>query len=181
MPRRYLRYAVRLNSGVRSRVKAFFGLRVFGNCFSFLASGNNCFGSKSRVQRRQLIACTPGNSTSDAWLRSVSVRHQGEFCRFAARSGVFATGGSACRARLATSAAAWLAAVAASAPRASACQPLAASSRLPFRRCFDAACAGAPSDLSSDLTNRSSRNYFAPATAWQRKLATPLPALRSSA
>lgn len=33
----------------------------------------------------------------------------------------------------------------------------------------------------SRLTIRSSRNCFAPATAWQRKLATPSPALRSSA
>ena len=86
MPRRYLRYAVRLNSGVRSRVKAFCSFASFGSCKSFIACALVRFGHQQRVQRVQRIAGATGSATSDATLRPVSVRRQGEFCRFTLRS-----------------------------------------------------------------------------------------------
>ena len=90
MPRRCLRYAGRLNSGVRSRVKAICELADFVRSNSFLACVTFRFGRQQRLQRRQCIASAPSNVTSDATLRPIPVRRHDEFCRFALRSQVLA-------------------------------------------------------------------------------------------
>ena len=81
---------MRVNSGVRSRVKAICELADFVRSNSFLACVPFRFGRQQRLQRRQCIASAPSNVTSDATLRPVPVRRQDEFCRFALRSQVLA-------------------------------------------------------------------------------------------
>ena len=133
LPRRCGHCAARLNSGVRSRVKAFCSFASLGSCKSFLACVLVRFDRQQRIQRMQPIAGALRNMASDAMLRPVSVCRQGEFCRFVLRSQALGLQKVMQRRPVATGAAARLAAVAASAARATACQQLAASGRLSLR------------------------------------------------